>query len=237
MLGNPNIPFIIAIDGPAGSGKTTTARFLAEQLGFIYVDTGAMYRAVAFGLLQRGITLDDVGAVCSTVDQLDIRLELGGNAQRTLLNGVDIEDSIRSQAMSKAASDVSAIPCVREAMVALQRHAVTGAAGAVLEGRDIGTVVFPDAPCKIYLMADVATRALRRKLQLESKGMVVDIEVLSHEIEERDQNDAQRDHSPLRKSPDAIEVETTNTSIEEQVSMIRSLVEKRLRKWRGEEDV
>jgi CMP/dCMP kinase len=227
-------PFVITIDGPAGSGKTTTAKALAERLGFIYVDTGAMYRAVAYAVLANGHALDDSDAISALVPDLDVRLQVRDGAQHTLLNGENIEESIRSQEMSKAASDVSAIPAVRDAMVSLQRNAVKGTEGAILEGRDIGTVVFPDAPCKIFLVADVRTRALRRKQQLEVKGMVVDLSVIEREIEERDTNDSTREHSPLRKAPDAIEVETTNTSIDEQVSMILTLVEQRLRKVRGE---
>jgi len=221
-------PFIIAIDGPAGSGKTTTAKALAKELGFIYVDTGAMYRAVALFAQRRGVSMDDRDAICTLLDDVDIRLERTDGSQHTMLNGEDVEQHIRTQEMSKAASDISAIPCVREAMVDLQRHAAKDAMGAVLEGRDIGTVVFPDSPCKIYLVADTPTRAERRKKQLEEKGIPADLETIRREIEERDRNDAAREHSPLRKADDAIEVETTNTSIDEQVSMILSLVWKRI---------
>lgn len=223
-----NRPFVIAIDGPAGSGKTTTAKALASTLGFIYVDTGAMYRAVALFAQQRGVAISDHSAICALLPDIDIRLEREDGDQHTLLNGENIEAHIRTQEMSKAASDISAIPCVREAMVELQRRAGAAAKGAILEGRDIGTVVFPDSPCKIFLVADAMTRAQRRKLQLEEKGIAGDVETIRREIEERDRNDAAREHSPLRKAPDAIEVETTNTSIDEQVSMILSLVRKRL---------
>jgi cytidylate kinase len=220
--------FIVAIDGPAGSGKTTTAKALAKLLGFIYIDTGAMYRAVALLAMRRDIALDDTERVCALLPDVDIRLELIDGMQRTLLNGEDVESHIRTQEMSKAASDISRIPCVRETMVTLQRRAADGPTGAILEGRDIGTVVFPDSPCKIYLVADAQTRALRRKLQLEEKGLTADLATIAREIEERDRNDALREHSPLRKAKDAIEVETTNTSIDEQVTMILGLVQKRL---------
>ncbi len=225
-------PFIIAIDGPAGAGKTTTAKALARLLGFIYIDTGAMYRAVALCARRNEIGTQETARVCALLSDIDIRLELVDGVQRTLLNGEDVEDHIRTQEMSMAASGISGIPCVREAMVTLQRRAADGAEGAVLEGRDIGTVVFPDSPCKIFLVADVQTRALRRKLQLEEKGLTADLEVIRYEIEERDRNDASREHSPLRKAQDAIEVETTNTSIDEQVTMIFGLVQKRLDQFR-----
>jgi CMP/dCMP kinase len=225
-------PFIISIDGPAGSGKTTTARALAKLLGFIYIDPGAMYRAVALHAIDRGMSMDDADAVCSLLPDIDIRLEVRDGVQRTMLNGVDVEERIRSQEMSRAASDISSLSCVREAMVGLQRDAARNAVGAILEGRDIGTVVFPDAPCKIYLVADVETRALRRKLQLEGQGLTADLETIRGEIEQRDRNDSVREHSPLRKAKDAIEVETTNTTIDEQVTMIFGLVEKRLSQFR-----
>lgn len=225
-------PFIIAIDGPAGSGKTTTAKALARDLGFIYVDTGAMYRAVALYALRRGVSLADRDAVCGLLPEVDIRLERVDGEQRTLLNGENVEAHIRTQEMSKAASDISAISCVREAMVDLQRNAARGAQGAVLEGRDIGTVVFPESPCKVYLVADADTRALRRKLQLEERGVAADLDTIRREIEERDRNDAEREHSPLRKAKDAIEVDTTNTTIEEQVSMILSVVRRRIDQFR-----
>ncbi len=227
-ISNEHLPFVIAIDGPAGSGKTTTAKSVARELGFIYVDTGAMYRAVALFAIQRGVAISDLDAVCALLPEVDIRLERKDGEQHTLLNGVNVEAHIRTQEMSKAASDISAIACVREAMVELQRNAGRGAEGAVLEGRDIGTVVFPDSPCKIYLVADADTRARRRKLQLEEKGIPSDFATIRREIEERDSNDAAREHSPLRKAKDAIEVETTNTTIDEQVSMILTLVRKRI---------
>jgi len=226
-----NMPFIIAIDGPAGSGKTSTAKILAEKLGFLYVDTGSMYRAVAYAVLRQGIKTDDENAVCAVLPSLDVRIRLENGEPKTLLNGDDIEGFIRTPEMSTAASDVSRLPCVREAMVELQRDCVRDVHGAILEGRDIGTVVFPEAHCKIYLVADVRTRSTRRKMQLEEQNITSVLSDVEKEIEKRDQSDSKRDHSPLRKAADAIEVETTNTTIGEQVTMILSLVESRLKTY------
>lgn len=228
ISGTPQTPFIVAIDGPAGSGKTTTARELARLLGFVYIDTGAMYRAVALAARERSLTAADREAICAMIPELEIRMEARDGVQRTLLGGRDVEAEIRTQEIARAASDISALGCVRDAMVELQRHAAEGSAGAILEGRDIGTVVFPAAPCKIYLVADVRTRALRRQRQLAEAGTAADLAVIEQEIAERDRNDAARDHSPLRKAADAIEVETTNTTIDEQVMMILTLVRARL---------
>jgi CMP/dCMP kinase len=219
---------IVAIDGPAGSGKTTTAKAIAAHFEWIYIDTGAMYRAVALHILHEGISPTDNSAICAAVEGIDILLEIDAGQQKTLLFGKDVEAAIRTPEMSKAASDISAIACVRDAMVMLQRKIAASTPNSVMEGRDIGTVVFPDAKCKIFLKADVATRARRRQLQLLDQGIHKDFEVLMHEIEERDRNDSSREHSPLRKAEDAIEVDTTNTSIPEQVIMIVSLVKERM---------
>jgi len=223
-----NKPFIITIDGPAGSGKTTTARALAAHLGFLYIDTGAMYRAVAYAMREQGIDAADVRSVCEALRELRVTLEMSNGSQRVFLNGEDIEDEIRSREISKAASAVSALPCVREAMVALQRSTAAAADGAVLEGRDIGTVVFPDAPCKIFLTADVRTRALRRLRQHEDNGENVDPVELEREIAERDRNDETREHAPLRKPKDAITVDTTGLTVEGQVAAILGLLENRM---------
>ncbi len=234
MTGEMQIsPFIVAIDGPAGSGKTTTARAVARHLGFLYVDTGAMYRAVALAALRLGLTPRDEDRIQSLVSDIDVSLRIEGGNQITLLNGESVDALIRSQEVSKAASDFSAVPSVRDAMVRLQRRVVEGQEGAVLEGRDIGTVVFPNAPCKIYLIADIETRARRRVRQLQELGMDADLDAVRKDITDRDANDSSRAHAPLRKSSDAIEVETTNTSIEEQVRMILALITPRYRKFRA----
>ncbi len=227
---NNKSPFIIAIDGPAGSGKTTTAKALAQQLGFVYVDTGAMYRAVAYAARQRSIDMTDEAQVCAFIQSVEIAIQRVDGSQVTLLHGENVEPYIRTPEMSMLASKISAVPCVRDTMVKMQREVGYSSNGAVLEGRDIGTVVFPDSPCKIFLIASPETRAIRRQKQLAESGTNVELETLIKEIAERDANDANRKHSPLRKAPDAIEVETTNTTIDEQVSMILTLVKKRMNK-------
>ncbi len=231
-LENKGSTFIIAIDGPAGSGKTTTARAVARALGFIYVDTGAMYRAVALDALKHGLAMDKVEEICRRVERirLDIRVEDG--VQKTVLDGVDVEEEIRKPEMSGLASEISGIPCVREAMVRSQRAIGVRSGGAVLEGRDIGTVVFPDADLKIFMTADVNRRAERRRNQLLEKGTTVDIDVLRKEIIERDERDSGRALSPLKKAEDAIELDTTDLTIEEQVEFIVKLARKRMNEKR-----
>ncbi len=223
-------PFVIAIDGPAGSGKTTTAKGVAKKLGFIYIDTGAMYRAVGYAVRAKGFAMDDEGSICALMRELNIVLRIGGNGQETILNGTNVESAIRTPEIARAASDVSRIPCVREAMVDLQRAAAAGAPGAVLEGRDIGTVVFPNAPLKIYLTADVRSRAERRLREMREAGTDIPLETLILQIAERDRNDSTRAHSPLRKAGDAIEIDTTHLTIPEQVDAIYALARTRMMK-------
>ena len=224
--------FIIAIDGPAGSGKTTTARAVARALGFTYVDTGAMYRAVALDALKHGLSTDQVEDICRRVAQIRLDIQVEDGVQKTLLDGVDVEEEIRRPEMSGLASEISGIPCVREAMVRSQRAIGLKSRGAVLEGRDIGTVVFPDADLKIFMTADVDRRAERRRNQLLEKGTTVDLDVLRKEIIERDERDSRRAMSPLKKAEDAVELDTTNLTIGEQVEFIVNLARKRMNEQR-----
>jgi len=216
---------IIAIDGPAGSGKSTTAQLVAEELGYLYIDTGAMYRAAALHVLRSKIDPNDTAAVVNAVNSCEIRLS--GNIHKTLvlLDGEEVSHEIRTPEVTLLTSAVSEIPHVREILVGAQR--VIGAlGGVVLEGRDIGSVVFPDADLKIYLEADLQTRATRRLSELLAQGVDTTMEEVSSSMHERDAVDTNRKHSPLRRAEGAIVVNTTNLSIEEQVERIVVMAEK-----------
>ncbi len=210
---------IIAIDGPAASGKSTTARMVAQKLGFTYLDTGAMYRAVTYALLEQKIPFSDVARVTQAMAAIDLSLQTESGQTIVKVNGVDISDAIRSKRVTDHVSACSAIPVVRQEMVKLQRRLGTKQ-DCVIEGRDIGTVVFPDADWKFYMVADVATRARRRLKDLNRIGESRSLEILIKEINERDKKDSSRDHSPLRKAPDAIEIDTSSLTIDEQVEFI-----------------
>ncbi|RKY66005.1 MAG: (d)CMP kinase [Candidatus Latescibacterota bacterium] len=214
---------IVAIDGPAASGKSTTARLVAERLGYRWVDTGAMYRALALKVVREKIKPWEEGRLREMLGRTEVRLEEGDGGLRVLLDGEDVTDLVRSPEVTRAVSWVCALPFVREAMVQLQRRMAAGG-GVVMEGRDIGTVVVPDAEVKVFLDADVRERARRRWRELREKGMDVSLEDVERELEERDRKDSAREHSPLRRAPDAILVDTTNLSVEEQVERIVRMV-------------
>ena len=201
---------VIAIDGPAGAGKSTVARALARRLGFTYLDSGAMYRAVALAAIRAGIDLDDGGRL----GELAAALDIGVNGGVVSLDGADVSAEIRDPAISAAASRVSVHPQVRAAVVALQR-ALMKDGGYVAEGRDIGTVVAPDAALKVFLTAAARERARRRAAQTgESAGAVLAA------LGDRDRRDAGREHAPLRRAPDAVEVDTTGLDVEAVVDRI-----------------
>jgi len=222
---------IIAIDGPAASGKSTTARLVAERLGYLYIDTGAMYRAVALKVLEHGLDVDDVEGISKLVEKTEVRLVQSKDGLKVYLDGRDVTDEIREPEVTNASSAVSAIPKVRELLVREQRK-MGESGGIVLEGRDIGTVVFPNADLKIYMVADDEERARRRQRELLQKGgaKAPDLSVLIQEIQERDKRDSSRAISPLRKAADAIELDTSNLTIEEQVEFVlreaRKLIQK-----------
>ena len=199
---------IVAIDGPAGAGKSTIARSVAERLGFLYIDTGAMYRAIALWALRTGTALEDMHRL--EVLAVTSVLELIGPG-RILLNGEDVSDAIREPAVSEAASKVAIVAGVRHALVEKQQ-ALGERTSVVMEGRDIGTVVFPDAQVKFYLDANPRIRADRRALELNERGQDFSLEDLEREIEERDRRDRARAHSPLRQAEDAVYLDTSTLS-------------------------
>ena len=213
--------FSIAIDGPAGAGKSTVAKAVAAELGAMYLDTGAMYRAFGLYMLRRGAT-HDPEAIVAAVNDVDITVTFVDGAQHILLGGEDVTQAIREPEVSMAASAISAVPEVRERMVALQRRIAEGHS-VIMDGRDIGTKVLPNATLKIFLTASVEERARRRCLELEQKGMPEPYEKVLREMQERDYQDTHRAASPLRPADDAVTVDTTNNTLEESVAEIRWL--------------
>ncbi len=214
-------PFSIAIDGPAGAGKSSVARAVAAELNAMYLDTGAMYRAFGLYMLRKG-TVNDRDAIIAAVGDVDITVEFIDGAQHIFLGDEDISDAIREPEVSMAASTVSAVPEVRERMVALQRKIAEGHS-VIMDGRDIGTKVLPNATLKIYLTASAEERARRRCLELKQKGMPEPYEKVLREMKERDYQDIHRAASPLRPADDAVTVDTTNNSLEEIVAEIKRL--------------
>ena len=207
---------VIAIDGPAASGKSTTARLVAERLGYLHIDTGAMYRAITWKVLEEKIPQDAVDRIQALAEKTHIRLERGN---KVFLGDQDVSDAIRLPKVTKSVSHISSYQVVRDVMVREQRR-IANEGGVVLEGRDIGTVVLPNADLKIYMIADVSERARRRKKELEHAGVGVDEHALREEIQERDRRDSTREASPLRKADDAIVLDTSKLTVEEQVEFI-----------------
>jgi cytidylate kinase len=210
---------IIAIDGPAASGKSTTALIVAQRLGYTYIDTGAMYRAMTVKVLEKKIKPEDVEAVQAIAPLTTIRLQPNSQGSKVILDGRDVSDEIRSIQVTRAVSAVSSYPLVRELMVKEQRE-MGRSGGVVAEGRDIGTTVFPQAELKIFMIASAHERAVRRQKDLKAQGVEVDLSSLEQEIVERDRKDATRVVSPFIKAEDAIILDTTNITIEQQVSFI-----------------
>lgn len=213
---------VIAIDGPSASGKGTVAAMVADALGFHFLDSGALYRLVGLAAIGRGVALDDVGGLT----EISRRLECGFTAGRITLDGAEVTDAIRGEDVGAAASRVAALQPVRDALLERQR-AFRQAPGLVADGRDMGTVVFPDADLKIFLTADAQERARRRYKQLIDKGMSANMDALLQDIRQRDARDMQRAAAPLQKAPDAVELDTTALSIEASVAKVLELYRSR----------
>lgn len=222
MNNSPKI--IIAIDGFSGCGKSTTAKLVAKALNYIYIDTGAMYRAVTLYCYRHEVNLHDEEAVQSALNNIEIRFEYEATTQKnlTVLNGEVVEDEIRQMHVSERVSAVSAIPLVRQAMVAQQRQ-MGAAKGIVMDGRDIGTNVFPEAELKVFMQADVNIRAERRQKELQIKGQEVALQEIADNLSQRDHLDSTRAENPLRQAEDAHVIDTTHLTIEEQSQQIINL--------------
>ena len=209
--------FVVAIDGPGGAGKSTTARAVAERLGLSYLDTGALYRCVALRAVEQGLSLDDGARIAAIARNLDVRFAAG--SQRVSLGERDVTAEIRTPEISQAASKVSSLAPVREALVGLQRRSAR-APGTVAEGRDMGTVIFPTAQLKVFLDATMDERARRRVADLRGLGRADDVEEVRAQLAERDARDSGRAVAPLRQAPDAVVLDTTHLALEEVVDRI-----------------
>ena len=213
----------IAIDGPAGAGKSTIAKLLAAKLGILYLDTGAMYRAVGLKALNTGVDIADASAVEKMLVDTKIDVKQEGGVHHVYLDGKDVSVDIRENRVSKAASDISAVPCVRYKMVELQRE-IAAKCDTVLDGRDIGTFVLPNAEHKIFLTASAEERAKRRYAELKAKGSDLTFEQIKEDILKRDYNDSHRALAPLKKADDATEVDTTSMTIEEVTEKLCAII-------------
>lgn len=204
----------IAIDGPAGAGKSTIAKKAAKELGFIYVDTGAMFRSMAIYFLDKGIDSKDAEAISAACEGVSIEIIYENDAQQIILNGENVTGRLRDEAVGNMASAVAVYPAVRTKLLDLQRE-IASKTDVVMDGRDIGTCVLPNATCKIYLTASVATRANRRFLELKEKGQNPDLAKIEKDIEDRDYQDMHRETAPLRQAEDAVLIDSSDMSIDE----------------------
>ena len=214
-----NKRLVITLDGPAGSGKSTTARRVAQELGYVYLDSGAMYRAVTLAVMQNGVSFEDDKAVCRIAESVDIEFKTVAHGQQVFLNHVDVTDAIRTPVVTDAIGPVAANARVRARLVPKQR--MLGRNGAIVaEGRDMGTVVFPEADLKIFLIASLQARARRRFQELRNKGMSADYDAILAAIQKRDLDDSSREHSPLKKADDAVCIDTSDLTIDQQVARV-----------------
>lgn len=212
-------PFNIAIDGPAGAGKSTIAKMVAKKLGFIYVDTGAMYRAMALYFIRQGIQSGDEEAISAACEDADITIRYQDGAQQVILNGEDVSGLIRTEAVGNMASATSIYPAVRAHLLDLQRG-LAASADVLMDGRDIGTCILPEADAKIFLTASTKVRALRRYKELAEKGETCNLEEIEQDIIERDQRDMNRETAPLKQADDAVLLDSSEMTIAEVIDAI-----------------
>ncbi|MBN1560995.1 (d)CMP kinase [candidate division KSB1 bacterium] len=216
----------IAIDGPAGSGKSSTAKRVAEELGYLFLDSGAMYRSVTFLVLRDGADPHDPDASRAAAQKARFRFKRDDRGERVILNGEDVTDVIRTPLVTNNIAPVAANPAVREILVKKQR-ALGKNGGIVAEGRDIGTVVFCDAELKVFLMASIDERTKRRARELRARGIPVDFDRLLHDMKRRDQSDSTREHGALKIAPDAVHIDTSELTLDEQVAFVVEQARKR----------
>ena len=219
--------YAIAIDGPAGAGKSTIAKVLAKELELIYVDTGALYRSIGYYVTGQGIDLEDTDAIVAALDSLKVELRYVEGVQRVFVNGEDVSDYIRTPAISMAASKVSAIPAVREYLLATQRD-IAAHNSVVMDGRDIGTVILPDAKVKIFLTASPESRATRRFAELQEKGDPATYDEVLADMIKRDYDDSHRATAPLKQAKDAVLVDTSGETLEQSVARMKAIVLEKL---------
>lgn len=214
----------IAVDGPAGAGKSTISKAVANEMGYIYIDTGAMYRAAGLAALRRGIDIkNNPEAAAGNTEKITIDMKIGENGQEIYLDGENVTDKIRTEDVSMAASNIAVIGSVRRRLVALQRKLAENN-DVIMDGRDIGTHVLPDAECKIFLTASAYARGTRRYNELKEKGVECSLEEICRDILARDKNDMQREESPLREAFDAVILDTTDMTLEESIKEVMKIV-------------
>lgn len=219
----------IAIDGPGGAGKSTIAKALAKKLGFIYVDTGALYRAIGLYMINNGVDLKNAAAVTEKLDEVKVELKYVNGEQRVLLCGDDVSEDIRKPEVSMAASSVSAIPAVRDFLLGLQRK-MASENNVIMDGRDIGTIVLPNAQIKLFLTASAEERAMRRYKELIEKGKKVEYETVYKELCERDYQDSHREVAPLKPADDSTIIDTTGNDLEKSVQVLMDFILPKLEK-------
>lgn len=217
----------VAIDGPAGAGKSTVAKAIAREYGFIYVDTGAMYRALAYKAINNGIAVKDEENVIKMLSSTELNITYNEKGQRIILDGEDISDKIRTAQISMGASDISALPSVRRWLLDMQKD-IASKNNCIMDGRDIGTTILPNADIKVFLTASVEERASRRYQELAAKGEAITLETVIEDVKTRDYNDSHRAVSPLKKADDAIELDTTTLDFGQVVDAIKAIIDEHI---------